>query len=63
VYGIDVVLERGGEGGGRMRPYLLEVTYQPDMRKALTEHPDFLNDVFSTLLLDEPPEGQVRRVL
>ncbi len=61
--GLDVMLEReeGGEGG--MRPLLLEVTYQPDCRRILQEHPAFLNEVFRALVLDEIDEEEIVRVV
>ena len=74
--GLDVMLSweeseegKGGEGGGGekekvMKPLLLEVTYCPDLRRVLREEPQFLNDVFRCLVLDEEiEERRVKQIL
>lgn len=62
--GLDVMLEKEEEGGDcGMRPLLLEVTYQPDCRRILQEHPGFLNEVFRTLVLDEVDDGELVQIL
>jgi hypothetical protein len=65
--GLDVMLEWVGdddeETGKVMVPRLLEVTYAPDLRRVLREHPAFVNEVFQTLILDEPPAEAVTRIL
>lgn len=55
--GLDVMLEwvEDDEAVKIMVPRLLEVTYAPDLRRVLREHPAFVNEVFQTLILDEPP--------
>lgn len=60
--GLDVMLERDEEGNG-MRPLLLEVTYQPDMRRALQERPTLLNEVFRALILDEMDEEAIVQIV
>jgi len=63
--GLDVMLEWVGdeETGKVMVPRLLEVTYAPDLRRVLREHVDFVNEVFQTLIYDEPPAEAVTRIL
>ena len=62
--GLDVMLEAAEEeGGGEMRPVLLETTYSPDCRRILQEHPDFLNEVFACLVLDEVKEEEIVQIV
>lgn len=60
--GLDVMLETE-EGGGGMRPRLLEVTYQPDCRRILQEHPQFLDEVFACLILDEANDAEIVQIV
>lgn len=43
--------------GGKMVPKILEVNWGPDCKRACDYYPEFFDNVFSTLYLDEP-EGQ-----
>lgn len=61
--GLDVMLEEAEEGGGVLRPVLLEATYSPDCRRILQEHPDFLNEVFACLILDELNEEEIVQIV
>lgn len=68
--GLDIMLEQQQhddnnekEGGVRLVPRLLEVTYQPDLRRVLRNHPSFINEVFKTLVLDEPPIEEVVKII
>lgn len=36
-----------------MQPQLLEINYGPDNTRLIRYYPDFLNDVFSALFLDD----------
>ena len=39
-----------------VQPVLLEVNYSPDCQRACDYYPDFYNDVFAYLFLNETPQ-------
>ncbi|XP_019620968.1 PREDICTED: tubulin--tyrosine ligase-like protein 12 [Branchiostoma belcheri] len=55
IYAIDLMLKwkRGEQGERTMQPVLLEVNFCPDCDRACKYHPNFFNDIFSTLFLDD----------
>lgn len=55
IYAVDLMLKWDADGDGRriMQPQILEVNYNPDCVRACKYHPDFFNDVFSVLFLEE----------
>lgn len=54
-YGLDIMLQWAkGEGDTKsMEPQLLEVNYSSDCKRACEYYPEFFNDVFSVMFLDE----------
>ena len=40
-----------------VQPVLLEVNYSPDLGKMLEMHPDFVNDAFAQLFLEDERDG------
>jgi len=46
LYGMDVMID------GDMTPRLLEVNFSPDCHRAVNYDPNFYNDVFATLFLE-----------
>ncbi|XP_078272630.1 tubulin--tyrosine ligase-like protein 12 [Rhinoraja longicauda] len=55
IYAVDLMLKWDTDGDGKpvMQPQILEVNYNPDCARACKYHPDFFNDVFNVLFLDE----------
>ncbi|KAG7169029.1 tubulin--tyrosine ligase-like protein 12 [Homarus americanus] len=53
-YGFDVMLEwTSKEGKEVMQPQLLEVNFNSDCKRACEYYPEFFNDIFSVMFLDE----------
>ena len=47
MYGVDVMVTEDGD------PKILEVTFQPDCKRACEFNKDFMNEVFGCLFLNE----------
>ena len=60
MYAADIMLSWEGD---RMQPKLLEVNWTPDCKRACDYYPDFFNDTFKLLFLDEPNEEVFRDLL
>ncbi|XP_066265081.1 tubulin--tyrosine ligase-like protein 12 [Branchiostoma lanceolatum] len=55
LYAIDLMLkwDKNEQGEKTMQPVLLEVNFCPDCDRACKYHPNFFNDIFSALFLDD----------
>ncbi|KXJ70481.1 hypothetical protein RP20_CCG023429 [Aedes albopictus] len=62
LYAVDLMLE-WTEGGTRMQPKILEVNFTPDCKRACEYYPDFYNDVFNLLFLDQENVDVFRRIV
>merc|ERR1712071_349156 len=65
MYAVDLMLEwtddvlDGDEVGPSIQPQLLELNWAPDCNRACVYYPEFFNDVFSVLFLDETQDKNV----
>uniref|UniRef100_A0A2M4AHD5 Putative tubulin--tyrosine ligase-like protein 12 n=1 Tax=Anopheles triannulatus TaxID=58253 RepID=A0A2M4AHD5_9DIPT len=62
LYAVDLMLEWTGEAYTRIQPKLLEVNFTPDCKRACEYYPDFYNDVFNLLFLDQENLDVFRRI-
>lgn len=55
LYAADIMLAWSGNGDEQrsMQPKLLEINWTPDCKRACDYYPDFFNDIFKLLFLDE----------
>ena len=53
MYACDLMLKRNPDHT-EMIPQMLEINWGPDCKRACDYYPEYFNDVFSTLYLDEP---------
>lgn len=53
MYACDLML-KWNEDKTKMVPQILEINWGPDCKRACDYYPEYFNDVFSTLYLDEP---------
>lgn len=55
LYAADIMLAWSGSGDEQrsMHPKLLEINWTPDCKRACDYYPDFFNDIFTLLFLDE----------
>ncbi|XP_077296850.1 tubulin tyrosine ligase-like 12 [Arctopsyche grandis] len=58
LYAADIMLawDKNDKGETIIQPKLLEVNWMPDCNRACQYYPQFYNDIFSMLFLDEEPE-------
>lgn len=58
LYAADIMLawDKNDKGESIIQPKLLEVNWMPDCNRACEYYPEFYNDIFSMLFLDEEPE-------
>lgn len=59
LYAADIMLEWDGD---KMQPKLLEVNYTPDCKRACEYYPDFYNDIFKLLFLDQTNEEVFKKI-
>lgn len=59
LYAADIMLEWDGE---KMQPKLLEVNYTPDCKRACDYYPEFYNDIFKLLFLDQTNEEVFKKI-
>jgi tubulin--tyrosine ligase-like protein 12 len=59
LYAIDAMLSWKD---GKMQPKLLEVNFMPDCKRACEYYPDFYNDIFKLLFLEQDNPDVFRRV-
>lgn len=62
LYAADIMLEWSDEERTKIQPKLLEVNWGPDCKRACEYYPEFYNDVFKLLFLDEPNEKVFREI-
>uniref|UniRef100_A0A8W7PJZ2 Tubulin--tyrosine ligase-like protein 12 SET-like domain-containing protein n=2 Tax=gambiae species complex TaxID=44542 RepID=A0A8W7PJZ2_ANOCL len=62
LYAVDLMLE-WTEAGSRIQPKLLEVNFTPDCQRACEYYPEFYNDVFNLLFLDQENLDVFRRIV
>lgn len=55
LYAADLMLSKEETGG--IQPKLLEINWTPDCQRACEYYPNFYNDIFELLFLDEEKEG------
>lgn len=53
MYACDLML-KWNEEKDEMVPQLLEINWGPDCKRATEYYPEYFNDVFSTLYLEQP---------
>ncbi|KAH8299965.1 hypothetical protein KR044_007990 [Drosophila immigrans] len=62
LYAADIMLDWTGdkEEEKSMQPKLLEINWTPDCKRACDYYPEFFNDIFKLLFLDEPNNESFR---
>lgn len=65
MYAIDLLLEwrKNSKGERTIQPVICEVNFCPDCDRACKYHPNFVNDVFSTLFMDDIEGRPVTQLL
>ncbi|XP_062533602.1 tubulin--tyrosine ligase-like protein 12 [Armigeres subalbatus] len=61
LYAVDLMLE-WTEGGTVMQPKILEVNFTPDCKRACEYYPEFYNDIFNLLFLDQENVDVFRKI-
>lgn len=61
LYAADIMLE-WTDNDTKMQPKLLEVNYTPDCERACNYYPDFYNDIFKLLFLDQPNDEAFKKI-
>jgi tubulin--tyrosine ligase-like protein 12 len=60
MYAIDLMLDWREENNARtIEPMICEINYMPDCKRACQYHPNFFNDVFNVLFLNESDNSNV----
>lgn len=59
LYAADIML---AWENGRIQPKLLEINWMPDCKRACDYYPDFYNDIFKLLFLNEANDGVFRKI-
>ncbi|XP_055696873.1 tubulin--tyrosine ligase-like protein 12 [Phlebotomus papatasi] len=59
LYAADIILSWDGD---KIQPKLLEVNWMPDCQRACEYYPDFYNDVFKLLFLNQPNQNVFRSI-
>lgn len=61
MYAVDLMLDWREEANGKksIEPMICEVNFMPDCTRACKYHPNFFNDVFDTLFLDNLEHNNV----
>ena len=54
MYACDLMLKWTDQDHSEMVPQILEINWGPDCKRATEYYPEYFNDVFSTLYLDDP---------
>lgn len=62
LYAVDLMLE-WADGGATIQPKVLEVNYTPDCKRACEYYPEFYNDVFNLLFLDQENPDVLRKIV
>ncbi|XP_058812359.1 tubulin--tyrosine ligase-like protein 12 [Topomyia yanbarensis] len=62
LYAVDLMLE-WTNGGLNIQPKLLEVNFTPDCKRACEYYPDFFNDIFNLLFLDQENPDVFRKIV
>ncbi|XP_065074738.1 tubulin--tyrosine ligase-like protein 12 [Ochlerotatus camptorhynchus] len=62
LYAVDLMLE-WADGGATIQPKVLEVNFTPDCKRACEYYPDFYNDVFNVLFLDQENPDVLRKIV
>ncbi|KAH8319916.1 hypothetical protein KR074_009428 [Drosophila pseudoananassae] len=60
LYAADIMLRWSDEEKKKMQPQLLEINWTPDCKRACDYYPDFFNDIFRLLFLDEENDETFR---
>ncbi|XP_058464830.1 tubulin--tyrosine ligase-like protein 12 [Malaya genurostris] len=62
LYAVDLMLEWSDDGAS-IQPKLLEVNFTPDCQRACEYYPDFFNDIFNLLFLDQENPDVLRKIV
>lgn len=64
MYAVDLMLDwrEESDGSKSIEPMICEVNFMPDCTRACKYHPDFFNDVFNTLFLDQINKNKVNEI-
>ncbi|XP_055617626.1 tubulin--tyrosine ligase-like protein 12 [Toxorhynchites rutilus septentrionalis] len=63
LYAVDLMLEWTDGGRTAIQPKVLEVNFTPDCKRACEYYPDFYNDIFNLLFLDQENAEVFRKIV